>query len=101
MSSQSPAARVNLIAWPWKAFGFCCALDAEMILMEFSRCKIVAIGIDDPRCAGLHSAVTIEVDDSRCRSLAEGLTLEVDDPRGRNVAIKMEDPRCQSLYMNW
>jgi hypothetical protein len=41
------------------------------------------------------------VDDSRCRSLVEGLALEVEDPRSRNGAIGMEDPRCQSLYMNW
>jgi len=73
----------------------------EVVEMEFSRCKMVAIGIDDPRCAGLHSAVTIEVDDSRCRYLAEGQVLESDGPSGRNVAIRMEDPRCQCLYMNW
>ena len=67
--------------------------------MELSRCKIVAIKIDDPRGTELHSAVTIEVEDSRCRNLLEGQMPELDGPCGRSVAIKMEDPRCQSLYI--
>jgi len=69
--------------------------------MESSRCKVAAIGIDDPRGAGFHSAVTIEAEDPRCRNLLEGQMLETDGPCGRNVSIKLEDARCQSLYMNW
>lgn len=69
--------------------------------MEFSRCKMAAIKMDDPRGGGLCSEVTIEVEDSRCRNLLEGQMLETDGPSGRNVAIKMEDPRCQSLHINW
>jgi len=69
--------------------------------MEFSRCKMVAIKIDDPRGAGFYSAVAIEVEDSRCRNLLEGQMLDTDGPSGRNVAIKMEDSRCQSLHINW
>jgi hypothetical protein len=78
-----------------------CLLDGEVVEMEFSRCKMAAIGIDDPRCAGLHSTVTIVVEDSRCMTLVEGQMLETDGPCGRNVAVKMEDPRCQSLYITW
>lgn len=73
----------------------------EDFSMEFSRCKMAAVKIDDSRGAGSYSAVTIEVEDSRCRNLLEGQMLETDGPCGRNVAIKMEDPRCQSLYINW
>jgi hypothetical protein len=69
--------------------------------MEFSRCKMVAIKIDDPRGTELHSSVTIEVEDSRCRNLLEGQMLETDGPGGRNVAVRTEDPRCQNLYLNW
>ncbi len=69
--------------------------------MECSRCKTVAIKIDDPRCTSLLVGVEIEMEDARCTSLAEGLTLEVDYARRARVHVKMEDPRCQSLNAIW
>jgi hypothetical protein len=76
-------------------------LGKAVIEMESSRCKMAAIGMDDPRGAGLLKAVAIEAEDSRCGSLAEGRMLEVEDPRCGSVRIAMEDHRCQSLYMKW
>jgi hypothetical protein len=75
--------------------------DAEVIDMEFSRCKMAAIQIDDPRCVGIHTAVSSEVEDSRCRYLAEGKVLEVDEGCCRSVTIAVEDPRCRNLYSKW
>jgi len=76
-------------------------LNGMVIEMEFSRCKIVAIEIDDPRGAGHLQGVSIDVEDSRCRSLAEGQMLEVEDARCRHTRVVMEDPRCQNLHMKW
>jgi hypothetical protein len=76
-------------------------LDGEVNEMESSRCRMVAIEINDPRCSSLLAGVTIEAEDSRCRSLVEGLVLEVDDARCRHVAIRLEDPRCRNLHMMW
>ena len=83
------------------AFPAECPLNEVLIEMEFSRCRMVAIAIDDPRGAGLLSGVAIEVEDVRCRNLAEGGVLEVEDARCRKVAIHMEDPRCQNLHSKW
>ena len=78
-----------------------CPLDEVAMAMEFSRCRIVAIEMDDPRGAGLITAVAIDVEDSRCRCLNDSQALEVEDARCSQAAIRMEDPRCQSLYMKW
>lgn len=83
------------------AFGGTFSLDEVVIEMEFSECKVAAIGINDPRGRGLLNAVAIEAEDSRCRNLVEGLVLEVDDARCMQTSMKMEDPRCRSLHMNW
>ena len=69
--------------------------------MEFSRCRIVAIEMDDPRGAGVLSGVAIDAEDARCRSLTDSQVPEVEDARCNQVTIRMEDPRCQSLYMKW
>jgi hypothetical protein len=76
-------------------------LDWMVIEMEFSRCKMVAVNGDDPRCSDLLTGVAIEMEDSRCTSLAEGRVLELNDARSRHMHVKMEDPRCQNLYMKW
>lgn len=83
------------------ALGLVCRLGGMVIEMEFSRCRIVAIEIDEPRGAGLHKGVSIEAEDSRCRSLAEGLTLQVEVAHCGHALVSMEDPRCMSLYMKW
>jgi hypothetical protein len=72
-----------------------------VIEMEFSRCKIAAIEIQDPRCSSLLEGIAIGTEDSRCRSLVEGMALEVDDARCAYARIKMEDPRCQELRARW
>lgn len=68
--------------------------------MEDTRCKIVAIEVDDLRCNRLNDLV-IEMGDFRCKSLLNRETLEIDDPRCNRMAIRVEDPRCQSLHMDW
>ncbi len=72
-----------------------------VIEMEFSRCKIAAIEIQDLRCSSLLAGVTIEMEDSRCRGLNERRELEVDDARCAHAPIKVEDPRCWSLRTKW
>jgi hypothetical protein len=69
--------------------------------MESPRCKMVAMIGDDPRCSCLLTGVAIEMEDSRCTSLAEGRVLEVNEAHSRHMHVKMEDPRCQNLYMKW
>jgi hypothetical protein len=71
--------------------------DEAVIEMEFSRCKMVAIEVDDPRCSSLLMGVAIEMEDPRCASLHERRVPEADDARCRHAPVKMEDPRCQSL----
>jgi hypothetical protein len=78
-----------------------CPLDEVAMAMEFSRCRIVAMEMDDPRGARVLSGVAIDAEDARCRSLNDSQALEVEDSRCSQVAIRMEDPRCQSLYMKW
>jgi hypothetical protein len=78
-----------------------CPPDEVVMAMEFSRCRIVATEMDDPRGAGVLSGVAIDAEDARCRSLTDSQVLEVEDARCNQVAIRMEDPRCQSLYMKW
>ena len=78
-----------------------CLLGGMVIEMEFSRCEMVAIEVDDPRGAGLSGGVSIALEDPRCRGLAERLMLEVEDARCSHPLVVMEDPRCQSLHMKW
>ena len=72
-----------------------------VIEMEDPRCKIVAIEMDDLRCRSPLNAVVIEIEDLRCKSLLNRVVLEIEDLRCNRVAIRMEDPRCESLLMTW
>jgi hypothetical protein len=74
--------------------------DEMVTWMESSRCKMVAIEIDDPRGKGLLTSVAIEVEDPRCRNLRDDLVIGLEDRRCNRVGIEMEDPRCQNLR-NW
>ena len=71
--------------------------------MEDSRCRIAAIGTEDPRCSSLISGVAIEMEDHRCRGLLQGTmytgaVIQIDDPRcNSGMGIAMEDPRCGNL----
>jgi hypothetical protein len=69
--------------------------------MEDSRCKVVAIEMDDFRCRNSLSGVAIEMEDFRCKNLVDRMVLEIEDPRGNFVAIKIEDPRFKSLLATW
>jgi len=72
-----------------------------VIEMEDPRCKIVAIEMDDLRCRSPFDGVVIEIEDLRCKSLLNRVVLEIEDARCSCVAIKMEDPRCQSSQLAW
>jgi hypothetical protein len=74
--------------------------DGMVIEMESSRCRMVAIEIDDPRGKSLLTGVVIETEDLRCRSLQASAAIELEDSRFQRVGIEMEDPRCRNLR-NW
>lgn len=75
-------------------------LDGMVIGMESSRCKMVAIEMDDPRGKSLLTGVAIEVEDLRCRNLHASLVIGLEDRWYNRVGIEMEDPRCKNLR-NW
>ena len=57
--------------------------------MEDSRCKVVAIEMDESRCRNSVNGVVIEIEDFRCKSLIDRVVLEVEDARCNRSAIKM------------
>ena len=61
----------------------------------------VVIEMEDPRCRSPLNVVVIEIEDLHCKSLLSRVVLEIEDRRCNRVAIRMEDPRCESLLMNW
>jgi hypothetical protein len=67
--------------------------------MEFSRCKVVAIGADDTRCKSLLTGVTIEMEDLRCKTLHASAGIEMEDRRCNPVGMELEDPRCKDLRL--
>jgi len=72
-----------------------------VIEMEDSRCRIVALKMDELRCRSELNGVATEMEDLRCKSLSNRLALEIEDPRCGGIAMQTEDPRCNNLHLNW
>jgi hypothetical protein len=58
-----------------------------VIEMESSRCKMVAIEINDPRGKSLLTGVAIEMEDLRCKSLHSSMVIGLEDRRCNRVGI--------------
>ena len=69
--------------------------------MNEPRCKIAAFEMDDPRFGKLLDGVVIAIEDPRYKNLGDRLVLEIEDSRCGRTAMKMEDPRCSSMFMAW
>jgi hypothetical protein len=90
---------VNLISVRRRRLAERAPVGQVVIQMEFSRCKVVAIGADDPRCRSLLMGVTIEMEDPRCKTLHASAGIEMEDRRCNPVGMELEDPRCKDLRL--
>lgn len=101
LSSQSPPFAATIcLQLIEETFGYMSLLYGMVIEMESSRCRMVAIEIDDPRGKSLFTGVAIELEDLRCRSLQASPVIESEDHRCHRIGMEMEDPRCRNLR-NW
>lgn len=91
LSSPSPPFAATICLQMTEATLECMSpLDGMVIEMESSRCRMVAIEIDDPRGKSLITGVAIEMEDLRCRSLRASVVIEPDDRRCHRIGIEME-----------
>lgn len=75
--------------------------DEKETAMEDPRCRSAAVEVDEPRCKNMLVAATIGIEDPRSNGLLNRAAFVSEVFVSRGTTMKMEDPRCQSLHINW
>jgi hypothetical protein len=69
--------------------------------MEDPRYRFTANERDEPRFKSMLDAEVIGNEDPRCNGLRMRLAFVSEAFESKTTTIKLEDPRCQNLHINW